>query len=103
MLGHAAPPPSFAPPRALCLFLLLPAVTGVPSPRATDPPSHVRPLSFPCLRPAAHSTDLLPGSWSPRPDTGLTLRLCDFGGQKPFVQPQISVRSRLTRFPPGSP
>ncbi|XP_037674974.1 myotonin-protein kinase isoform X3 [Choloepus didactylus] len=29
------------------------AVTGIPSPRATDPPSHVRPLSFPCLKPAA--------------------------------------------------
>ncbi|KAF7472930.1 Hypothetical predicted protein [Marmota monax] len=51
-LGHAAPPPFSAPSRAIRLSLLLPAVTGVPSPRATDPPSHVRPLSFPCLRPA---------------------------------------------------
>uniref|UniRef100_A0A8C0JPK9 non-specific serine/threonine protein kinase n=1 Tax=Canis lupus dingo TaxID=286419 RepID=A0A8C0JPK9_CANLU len=46
-LGHAAPPPSSVPPRALCLSLLLPAVTGVPSPRATDAPSHVRPLFLP--------------------------------------------------------
>ncbi|XP_064149911.1 myotonin-protein kinase isoform X2 [Loxodonta africana] len=51
-LGHAAPPPSSALSRALRLSLLLPAVTGVPSPRATDPPSHVRSLSFPCLKPA---------------------------------------------------
>ncbi|XP_012589215.1 PREDICTED: myotonin-protein kinase isoform X4 [Condylura cristata] len=29
------------PPRALRLSLLLPAVTGAPTPRATDPPSHV--------------------------------------------------------------
>ncbi|KAF7472927.1 Hypothetical predicted protein [Marmota monax] len=40
-LGHAAPPPFSAPSRAIRLSLLLPAVTGVPSPRATDPPSHL--------------------------------------------------------------
>lgn len=61
-LGHAAPPPSSVPPRALCLSLLLPAVTGVPSPRATDPPSHVRPLFFPCIKPAGPSADPAPVS-----------------------------------------
>ncbi|XP_060042120.1 myotonin-protein kinase isoform X2 [Erinaceus europaeus] len=40
-LGHAAPPPSCAPPHALRLFLLLPAATGAPAPRATDAPSHL--------------------------------------------------------------
>lgn len=63
-LGHAAPLPSSITPRALRLSLLLPAVTGVPSPRATDPPSHVRPLFFPCVKPTAQSTDPIPVSWS---------------------------------------
>lgn len=59
-LGHAAPPPSSVTPRALRLSLLLPAVTGVPSPRATDPPSHVRLLFFPCVKPTAPSADPIP-------------------------------------------
>lgn len=67
-LGHAAPPPFSVPPRALCLSLLLPAVTGVPSPRATDPPSHVRPLFFPCVKPAAPFADSVPISPYPCPD-----------------------------------
>lgn len=50
------------PPRALRLSLLLPAVTGVPSPRATDPPSHVRPLFVPCVKPAAPSANPVPVS-----------------------------------------
>ncbi|XP_059941461.1 myotonin-protein kinase isoform X5 [Mesoplodon densirostris] len=44
------------------------AVTGVPSPRATDPPSHVRPLFFPCVKPAAPFADSVPISPYPCPD-----------------------------------
>ncbi|XP_039722172.1 myotonin-protein kinase isoform X2 [Pteropus medius] len=40
------------------------AVTGVPSPRAADPPSHVRPLFFPCVKPTAPSADPIPVSRS---------------------------------------
>ncbi|ELK12768.1 Myotonin-protein kinase [Pteropus alecto] len=40
------------------------AVTGVPSPRAADPPSHVRPLFFPCVKPTAPSSDPIPVSRS---------------------------------------
>ncbi|XP_010612887.1 myotonin-protein kinase isoform X10 [Fukomys damarensis] len=60
------------------------AVTGVPSPRATDAPSHVRPLSFPCLRPATPSR-------SPRPVLGLTLHLWGSRRHTPFSP--TSVRS----------
>lgn len=54
------------------LFSLLPAVTGVPSPRATDPPSHVRPLSFLSdlpLRSATH-TARLPSTFRVHPPWG---------------------------------
>ncbi|XP_054938009.1 myotonin-protein kinase isoform X3 [Physeter macrocephalus] len=44
------------------------AVTGVPSPRATDPPSHVRPLFFPCVKPAAPFADSVSISPYPCPD-----------------------------------
>lgn len=85
-LGHAAPPPSSVPPRALCLSLLLPAVTGVPSPRATDLPSHVRPLFFPCIKPFSPSADPAP---SPRPDSGITLTLGGSREQTPSIQPHV--------------
>lgn len=58
-LGHRSRATALLrPPRSIHLSLLLPAVTGVPSPRATDPPSHVRPLSSlpdSPLRSATHS------------------------------------------------
>ncbi|XP_066875417.1 myotonin-protein kinase isoform X2 [Kogia breviceps] len=44
------------------------AVTGVPSPRATDPPSHVRPLFFPCVKPAAPFADSVSITPYPCPD-----------------------------------
>ena len=85
-LGHAAPPPSSVPPRALRLSLLLPAVTGVPSPRATDAPSHVRPLFFPCIKPAGPSATPAP---SPRPDLGITLSLWGSRRQTSSTQPHV--------------
>jgi hypothetical protein len=89
-LGHAAPPPS----TRHSLSLLLPAVTGVPSPRAADPPSHVRPLSFPCLGPAT-------------PALGLTQLLWDSRRQSPPFSsaPHLQALSPdplggIPRFPP---
>lgn len=85
-LGHAAPPPSSVPPRALCLSLLLPAVTGVPSPRATDPPSHVRPLFFPCIKPAGPSADpalVSPSRFRDHPISGGSRR------QTPSIQSHV--------------
>lgn len=66
-LGHAAAPLSFSGLHApYTSSLLLPAVTGVPSPRATDPPSHVRSLSSPTPPPAQ--------SCCPQPDSPAILR-----------------------------
>lgn len=94
-LGHAEPPP-FSALHAPYTSLLLPAVMGVPSPWAMDPPSHVRPLSSPSpLRSATHSP-------SPRPHLGLTL----FGGSRrkiPFTQPAIHQLSLVSGPLPNLP
>lgn len=83
------------------LSLLLPAVTGVPSPRATDPPSHVRPLIFPCLLPPLQTP-------SSGPNLGLTLPLWGFRRQlhltpHPPNLPRLVLSPSPIRDPPSIP
>lgn len=103
-LRHTAPLSSSVTARTLHLSLLLPAVTGVPSPRATDPPSHVRPLFFPCVKPAAPSADPVPVSPS-----RFRAHLYSFGVSRqqnlPFSpistrSPTVQASHQIPRFPP---
>lgn len=78
-LGHAAAPLSFSGLHApYTSSLLLPAVTGVPSPRATDPPSHVRSLSSPTPSPRSEllPTARLPGHIKGSPSLGAPAGRC---------------------------
>lgn len=83
------------------LSLLLPAVTGVPSPRATDPPSHVRPLFF-RVKPAAPSADPVPWSLFRAHPTSLGFQVADTLCSAPHLSNLPRFRP-LAKFRPGSP
>lgn len=94
-LGHAEPPPSSAL-HAPSTSLLLPAVMGVPSPWATDPPSHVRPPSSPSHSHLLPTAQPPPSAFRARPPCGLQRKT-------PFAQPASASPPSLQALSPVLP